>query len=116
MNNRKKEMKEKYKQTKPQMGLMIIRNIKDNKCYIEGVKDLKSVMNSARFKLESGNHPNTELQKRWNEIGPSFFKLEILDYLNYNKDEMKADYKDDLQALRAMWMEKIARSGMEFYE
>lgn len=47
---------------KPDMGIFIIRNNFNNKCYIEATQNLKGAINSIKFKLGFGNHPNKELQ------------------------------------------------------
>lgn len=68
--DRRKELKEQYKNMKPDMGVFIIKSAIENKCYkcyIEAAQDLKSTINSTKFKLELGFHPNKELQKEWKE-------------------------------------------------
>lgn len=107
MTDKKKELKEKYKQTKPQMGIFIIKNKIDNKCLICPANDLNGVINSARFKLEAGLHSVRALQKAWIECGESNFIFEILDTLDYDIDETKTDYKNELQDLKDIWIEKL---------
>lgn len=50
--DRKKELKELYKNMKADMGLFIIKSNFNNKCYIEGTEDLKGTINSTKFKLD----------------------------------------------------------------
>jgi hypothetical protein len=114
--DRKKELKLQYKQMRPDMGLFIIRSKLSNKCHIEATQNLKGMMNSAQFKLEGASHPNRELQKDWNEHGAENFKIEILEILEYDKDESKTDYKEDLALLQMTWEEKLAHDNMEFYK
>lgn len=113
--DRKKELKEQYKQMKPQMGIFIIRSNINNKCHIESTSNLRSTMNGAKFKLEAGNFPNRELQKAWNEQGEANFRIEILENLEYDKDESKTDYADDLALLQMEWEEKLGKECWEFY-
>ncbi len=113
--DRRKELKEQYKQMKPEMGLFIIRCNINNKCYIEAAKDLKSKINSSIFKLQYGNHPNKNLQKEWEEFGEEKFTIEVLEKLEYDKDETKIDYSDELALLQIIWEEKLAGENMEFY-
>jgi hypothetical protein len=47
--DRKKELKELYKNMKPDMGIFIIKSNFNNKYYIEGTQDLKGTINSIRF-------------------------------------------------------------------
>lgn len=113
---RKKELIEQYKQMKSLMGIFIIRSKVSHKCYIQSTQDLKGVINSTKFKLEAGNHPFLELQKEWNDFGSGNFIIEILENLEYDKDESKTDYTEDLALLRLIWEEKLAKENMEFYK
>ncbi len=114
--DRKKELKEQYKQIKPPMGIFMIRSNADNKCFIEVTPNLKGKINSAKFQLENGSHRNRELQQAWRELGETAFTIEVLENLEYDKDEMKTDYTEDLALLKMMWEEKLAKEGMEFYK
>lgn len=113
--DRKKELKEWYKNMKADMGVFIIKNNFNNKCYIEVTQDLKGTINSTKFKLDFGNHPNIELQKEWKEKGESNFSIEILEILKYDKDETKTDYSKELEILKMLWEEKLSQKEMEFY-
>ncbi len=113
--NRKKELKEQYRQMKPQMGILIIRSKASNKCYIEATQDLKSKINSTKFKLGFGNHPNRDLQKEWKDYGEGNFTIDILDTLQYSEDEAKTDYTEDLALLQTIWEEKLLKENVEFY-
>lgn len=116
MMDRKKELKLQYKQMKPGMGIFIIRSKVNNKCYIQATPDLRGVMNGAKVRLQSNMHPNKELQKEWNEFGPANFSIEILENLEYDKDETKTDYKEDLALLQMIWEDKLVKGNMEFYK
>ena len=67
--DRRKELKLQYKQMKPEMVVIIIRSELDNKCYLQGTQNIKGTINSTKFKLEAGIHPNSELQRAWKEQG-----------------------------------------------
>lgn len=113
--DRRKELKEQYKNMKPDMGVFIIKsNINDN-CYIEGTQDLKGTINSTKFKLNLGFHPNKDLQKEWKEDGELNFSIEILEKLKYDKDELKDDYSEELNILKMVWEDKLLEKGMKFY-
>lgn len=113
--DRKKELKEQYKQMKPPMGVFLIRSMFSNKCYIGSAQNLRSAINGARFKLEAGAYPNRELQKAWKEFGGENFKIEILEQLEYDKDDSKTDYTEDLALLQIIWQEKLSQENIEFY-
>lgn len=114
--DRRKELKEQYKNMKPDMGIFEIKSKFNNKCHIETTQDLKSTINSTKFKLETGSHPNRELQKEWKDFGAENFTIEILENLEYGKDESKTDYKEDLALLQMIWEEKLSKQKMELYK
>ncbi len=113
--DRKKELKMQYKQMKPQMGIFMIRSHCSNKFYIEATQDLRGKINSDKFKLCAGGHPNYELQKEWNDFGAENFTIEILEHLAY-EDDSKTNYKDDLDLLKMIWEDKLAIDNMECYK
>jgi hypothetical protein len=112
---RRKELLALYRQMKHPMGIFIIKRNDENKCYIEATQDLKGTMNGTRFKLDAGNHPNQELQKEWSELGDTRFTMEVLEPLDYDKDESKTDYTEDLQVLKELWEDKLRQQNMKFY-
>ena len=114
--DRKKELKELYKQMKPDMGIFTIYSKVNNKCYIQSTQDFRGAINGAKVRLQGGMHPYRELQKEWNEYGENNFIIEILEKLEYDKDESKTDYKEDLALLHIIWEEKLAKEGKEFYK
>lgn len=113
--DRKKELKLQYKEMKPEMGVFIIRCKLNNKCYIQAAKDFRGVINGAKVRLETGAHPNRELQKEWKEYGQENFIIEILEKLAYSNDETKLDYSEDLALLQAMCEDKLAGENTAFY-
>ncbi|MGI6606715.1 MAG: GIY-YIG nuclease family protein [Peptococcia bacterium] len=113
---RKKELISQYKQTRPDMGIFIIRCKVNNKYYLEGTQNLKGRMNGAKARLAGGLHLYRELQKEWNELGEENFTFEVLENLEYDKeDEAKTDYTDDLVLLQMEWEEKLAKEGLVPY-
>ena len=113
--DRKRELKLQYKQTKPQMGIYIIRCKINNKCYLHATPDLRGVMNGALVRLNGGMHPFKELQKDWKEFGSENFTVEILEHLEYDKDESKTDYTEDLKLLQMIWEDKLTQENLTFY-
>lgn len=113
--DRKKELKELYKQMKPEMGVYIISSNFSDKCYIEATQNLKGKINGTLFKLNAGAHPNRELQKDWNEHGEAAFTVSILEKLEYDKDESKTDYSEELALLQTIWEDILAKDNKKFY-
>jgi hypothetical protein len=113
--DRKKELKEMYKNMKPDMGVFIIRSNSDNRYFIQATPNLKGKINSVKFQLEGGVFVNRVLQREWNEKGESAFSIEILEKLEYDKDESKTDYSEELELLKIIWEERLSQKGMEAY-
>ncbi len=102
----KKEMKAKYKQTPLAMGIYQIRNLKNGKIFIASAKDLRGRINSSKFQLKNGSHPNREMQRDYNEVGEEGFSFDVLDYLK-PKEDLNYDYTDELRVLEEMWLDKL---------
>jgi hypothetical protein len=58
--------------------------------------------------------PSPGLAQEWKEQGEQNFVVEILDELK-PVDDQGYDYRDDLKALEAMWLEKLKPSGERGY-
>ncbi|NLM21931.1 MAG: GIY-YIG nuclease family protein [Peptococcaceae bacterium] len=113
--DRKKELKQQYKQMKHPMGVFIVRSKSNNKCLLEATNNLRARFNRILLQLSANMHPNQELQKEWNELGKENFTFEILEELEYDKDESKTDYSEDLDLLYMIWEEKLTAQGVEFF-
>jgi len=114
--DRKKELKQQYAQMQHPMGVFIIRSKFSNQCYIEATNNFRARFNSVKVKLKSNFHPNRELQQAWNEHGEQGFSFEILENLEYDKDETKTDYTEDLALLEMIWEEKLVKEGLIFFK
>ena len=104
---RKKELKEKYKQMKPEMGIFLIKEKKSGKYHIEGTQNLKGKMNGMLFQLKMGNNSNKKLQEDWKLKGEENFTVEVLERLEYEDDETKIDYSQELEIMKLIWQEKL---------
>lgn len=102
----KKELKKQYKQTIQPMGVYQIKNLTNGKIFLGSAKNLPGKLNSVKFQLENGSHPNRDLQKDFNEFGEQNFSFEAVDTLE-PKEDVTYDYTDDLSTLEEMWLEKL---------
>lgn len=102
----KKELIKQYKQTIQPMGVYQIKNKRNGKLYIGSTKNLLGKINSHKFQLKNGLHPNREMQKEFKEIGEEGFSFDILDRLE-PKEDLNYDYSEKLKTLEAMWIEKL---------
>ena len=110
----KKELKKKYLQTLRPMGILQVKNIVNEKIFITSGLNINGKMNSCKFQLEQGSHPNTDLQKDFKEFGSEKFQFAIIDYLE-PKDDTKTDYADDLKMLEEIWIDRLQPFGEKGY-
>lgn len=113
--DRKKQLKEEYKQMKTDMGVFMVKRKNNNKYLLVGTQNLKGMMNRVKFQLETGSYPVSELQKDWNESNKSHFEFTVLETLEYDKDESKTDYSEELNIMIAMISEKLTEDKMIQY-
>ena len=106
MNNRKKRLKEDYKQTHTPMGIYQIRCLANGKVLLGASLNLPGILNSNRFQLKIGKHPNKRLQADWSRFGSEKFSFEILDELTATEG-VDHDYRQDLASLEELWLDKL---------
>ena len=111
--DRKARIRE-YKETSQPAGIYRVRNSATGKSLVGSTVNLPGMLNRQRFQLEHGSHPDRELQKDWNELGPDAFEFEALDRLE-PRDEPAYDSTEDLRVLKEMWLEKLTASGEPLY-
>ncbi|MDD2373338.1 MAG: GIY-YIG nuclease family protein [Syntrophomonadaceae bacterium] len=112
---KKKELQAQYKLMKSDMGIFAVINKSNAKYFLETTPDLKGRINSTKFKLNAGGHYNKELQKDWQELGENAFEIKILEQIEYEEDESKTDYLEDLELLKMIWLEKLSKGMAQFY-
>jgi len=102
----KKELKDGYKEKKFKMGVFQIRNIINNKIYIDSSTDLVAIWNRHKYQLYNGLHLNITLQKEWTEFGQENFIYEILSEIK--QDETRTiDYRKEVKQFEAMFIEEL---------
>ena len=112
--NRRELIKE-YKNTLRPMGIVQVKNTRNNRVYLAASANTAGTINSIRFQLKMGTFlPSPGLAKDWKEMGEQCFVIGILDELK-PADDPAYDYRDDLKALEAMWMDKLQPFGERGY-
>lgn len=110
---RRKELLEQYKQMKPDMGVYMFKSINTNTIYLGCDKNIKATINGDRFKLNANSHRNKKLQKDWNENKEENFEIKVVQVLEYDKDESKTDYSEDLKILRDICKDRFQNENVE---
>jgi hypothetical protein len=96
-----------YKGTSRPLGIVQVRNLRNGRVYLTASANTPGTINSIRFQLRMGSFlPSPALAQEWKEMGEQSFVIEVLDELK-PVDDPAYDYSDDLQALEAMWLEKL---------
>ena len=110
----RKEIHREYKERVKPSGVFQIKNIANGKVLLGSSLNLEGRLNKHRFMLRIDSHPNKELQKDWNELGPDQFTLEILETIPV-KDDPNFNLKDELTLLEEIWLEKLQPFGERGY-
>ncbi|MEH7354996.1 GIY-YIG nuclease family protein [Neobacillus drentensis] len=111
--DRKKELKQLYKETPIEAGIFQIKNMENQKVFIGSTKNLKT-LNGLKFMLDTGGNRNKELQKEWLEFGKEAFEIEVLEILK-KKEEAYFNEKEELQKLEEKWLEQLQPYGERGY-
>jgi len=101
-----REWKAEYKQMRFPMGVLQILNLSNAKVLIDSGLNLPALENRHRFQLDLGTHPNRALQNDWNELGAANFRFEAVALVDRMESEPDRDYRDDVKALEALWLEE----------
>lgn len=112
--NTKKEIKDSYKEMKFKAGVFQIRNLKDNKIFIDSSPDLVSIWNRYKFQLNGGRHHNKLLQEAWTEDGQQNFAYEILSEIKHESNET-INYGKEAKKLAELFIEERQPYGDKGY-
>ena len=114
MSLNRRELLDAYKQNPPAMGIFQIRHLPSGRIFVVPARNLRGIMNSHRFQLRFGSHPNTQLQADWSASGPEAFAFEALDEMA-SVDAAGRDATADLPELEALWLDKLQPYGARGY-
>ena len=110
----RKEIHLEYKARVKPSGVFQIKNMANRKVLLGSSLNLEGPLNKHRFMLRINSHPNQELQKDWNELGPDQFTFEILETVQIS-DHPSFDLKDELTLLEEIWLERLQPFGERGY-
>ena len=110
----KKQIKEDYKSKRQPVGIFAVHNLCDNKMFIGTSKDLPSVLKRFEFALNMGSFPFQKLIDDYKKLGKENFAIKVLDELEI-KDESDREIDKELEALEEMWIDKLKKEGVSFY-
>jgi ribosomal protein L29 len=99
--NRRKELKEQYKELKTYMGVYQITNTVSGKIYLDSYPNLKNKWLTLQAQLEMGQFANSDLQKDWKQLGAEVFTYEVLE----QKENNVTDRRWALKQMLKPWLE-----------
>ncbi|MFI8685946.1 GIY-YIG nuclease family protein [Rossellomorea sp. NPDC077527] len=112
--DRKRELKQQYKETPVEAGIFQIKNGQNNKIYIGSTKNLRT-LNGIKFMLENNGFTTSKaLQTEWKQFGKEAFTFELLEKLKKNDDPFVTE-KEALAELEEKWLEKVQPYGERGY-
>ncbi len=111
--DRKKELKQLYKETPIKAGIYQIKNTKNQKIFIGSTNNLKT-LNGIKFMLENGGHSNKKLQEEWKHFGKDAFTIEVIENLK-KKDDPYFNEKEELEKLEEKWLNQLQPYGEHGY-
>jgi hypothetical protein len=110
--NRRKELKEEYRQIKTYMGVYQITNKKNGKIFIDSCPNLKNKWLTLQAQLEMGMFANAQVQKDWKVLGADAFAYEVLEQKETDK---VTDMRWELKQIVKPWLEKLQPFGERGY-
>ncbi|MDO4288422.1 MAG: GIY-YIG nuclease family protein [Eubacterium sp.] len=116
--NRKKALRESYKNYRPEMGVFGIRHRDSRKIYLMATNNLKGKMNSVMFQLKNHSFVTCRaLNEAFKQEGEAAFEAEVLEKLDYDKDDEagQKDYSQELELMKDLWRDKLLAQGFEVY-
>lgn len=106
IKQKQRALKQAYKETPPQMGILKIQNKQNGKVFLITSRNIPGSINSAQFQLKNGVHRNPALQKDWQEYGADNFSFEVLEQLKPD-EVLPEDIKEELLLLEEKWLEEF---------
>lgn len=112
--SKRAQLKQEYKESRPEMGVFQIRNKANGKVYIGSSENLEAEKKSRLFQLKMGKVVfNRELQAELTEFGAASFEFGVLETL---AEPDKSDHpKRALLAMKLKWQEQLQPFGAQGY-
>ena len=96
-------------------GVCAIRCTANNRVLLSAVADPAGLRNRFQFSAATGSCTFLPLATDWNKYGAGSFTFTVLEELKKGADQTDAQFKADLEALAALWRERLAAEGAEFF-
>jgi hypothetical protein len=107
----RKLAKEGMKDIKLIVGVVSIKNILNNKVYVEGSINANALINRMKFTLNGGTFENKALQQDWNDMGESHFLFEIKSEI-INDQTIALSYRKEVLQLKDKVLNEFSIIGI----
>jgi hypothetical protein len=97
---------------KTYMGVYQVTNTSSGKIFISTSPNLKNRWLTLRMQLDMGRHPNSDLQRDWNELGADSFTYQVIEEKEVTED---TDTRWELKQMKKAWLEKLQPYGDRGY-
>jgi hypothetical protein len=88
-------------------GIYLIKNKMNGKVFVDLSADMTAAVNRFNFAKQMNSCVNIKLNKDWAQYGGEVFELEIAETLEKNELQSPAEFREDLEILKKMWIEKF---------
>lgn len=112
--DRRKELKQAYKQTPRPMGVYRIKNNLNGKILVGSSMNLEGIFNRYTFQGGTKSLFNKALQQDWTELGAGVFTFEILETLKW-EELPEEQWKKAVEALEEKWLDQLKPYGEKGY-
>lgn len=110
---RKRELKEQYKEMKSEAGVYQVRNTVNQRVLVMSTRNLKTI-NGKLFGLQNGSFFNNKIKEDLELYGAEAFVIEVLEILE-KPEEGFFDEKDALKKLEKKWLDRLQPFGSRGY-
>lgn len=110
----KKQIIKDYKQQRQPAGIYAVHNKSDNRMFIGKSLNLPAVLKRFEFTLKMGSFPFQHLIDDFKKLGADNFVVKVIDELEI-KDETEKELTAELESLEDLWVEKLKKDGVQFY-
>ena len=102
----RKELLEAYKHRKVVGGVYAVTNQRTGRMLVMSAQDLNGIRRRYEFAVAIGSCFHPKLQADVNVYGTDAFEFAVLEELVKKETQTDRDFADDLETLRALWLEK----------
>ena len=107
--DRRKELREQYKNRKITGGVYRLLNRENGKYFLKSTDEMKAAHSFFKMCYDFDNCTLPSVAQDWKTYGREAFCIEELDLLEKGEDQTTEEYRRDLKTLYELWEEKLPR-------